>query len=61
MCRRGFYDLAAVTGKERLLRESRRWVEAIIESQDSDGCFGPRSCKSKIAVRARRIPGWSLI
>ncbi len=37
---RGFHNLAVLTGDERLLTEARRWIEAILGSQDTDGYFG---------------------
>jgi hypothetical protein len=39
---RGFYDLAVLTGDARLLAESKRWIEAVLNSQDADGYFGAR-------------------
>ena len=39
---RGFYDLAVLTGEERLLAESKRWIDAVLSSQDKDGYFGAR-------------------
>jgi len=37
---RGFYSLAQLTGKSRLLTEATRWIEAILGGQDADGYFG---------------------
>lgn len=37
---RGYYDLAVLTGNARLLAESKRWIEAVLSSQDKDGYFG---------------------
>jgi DUF1680 family protein len=37
---RGFHDLAVLTGDARCLAEARRWIEAVITSQDADGYFG---------------------
>jgi hypothetical protein len=39
---RGFYDLAVLTGDERLLAEAQRWMEAVLRSQDADGYFGAK-------------------
>ena len=37
---RGFHDLAVLTGNERLLDESKRWIEAIFRSQDDEATSG---------------------
>ena len=39
---RGFHDLAMLTGDKRLLAEARRWIDAVIDSQDADGYFGAK-------------------
>lgn len=40
---KGFGDLGYVLGDDRIIREARGWLEAIIASQRADGYFGPRS------------------
>lgn len=40
---KGFTSLAYLLGEERLLQEARRWLEAILASQQPDGYFGPRA------------------
>jgi DUF1680 family protein len=37
---RGFYDLAQLTGDERLRKIATRWIEAVITSQQKDGYYG---------------------
>jgi len=37
---RGYYDLAQLTGNERLKKTADRWIEAIIRSQQPDGYYG---------------------
>jgi len=37
---RGFYDLGVLTSNQRIKDESKTWIEAILNSQDSDGYFG---------------------
>jgi hypothetical protein len=39
---RGFGDLRYVFGDERIVAETRRWVEGVLSSQEQDGYFGPR-------------------
>jgi len=39
---RGFYDLARLTDDPRLLAVARRWIEAVIASQQPDGYYGSR-------------------
>ena len=38
---RGFHDLAVLTGRQELLEEAARWIEALIGSRQDDGWFGP--------------------
>ncbi len=40
---RGFCALGYALGDERIIRESREWLEAVIASQREDGYFGPRT------------------
>lgn len=42
---RGFIDLGYILKDERIINESRRWVDAVLSSQDKDGYFGPRANK----------------
>ncbi len=39
---RGFTMLAYITGEEKLIAEARKWIDAILSSQDERGYFGPR-------------------
>lgn len=39
---KGYIDLGYVTHDQRIIDESRKWVEAILASQDETGWFGPR-------------------
>ena len=39
---RGLYDLARLTGNERLQKTADRWIEALIASRDEDGYYGSR-------------------
>ena len=40
---KGFCDLGYSLGNERIINESRQWLEAILASQREDGWFGPRA------------------
>ena len=40
---KGFGDLGYVLQDPRIIAEARRWIEAALKSQRSDGWFGPRS------------------
>ena len=44
---KGFVDLGFILCDDRIIQESRRWIEAVLTSQDSDGYFGPRINKTK--------------
>ena len=37
---RGFYPMAVISGNKRCLAEAKRWMEAVLTSQDEDGYFG---------------------
>ncbi len=45
---KGFGDLGYVLKDERIIREARRWIEAVLSSQEADGWFGPRSLKTSL-------------
>ena len=40
---KGFGDVGYILGDERIIKETREWIEATIASQRQDGYFGPRS------------------
>ena len=42
---KGFGDLGAVLGDERIIKEARTWIDAVLASQEPDGSFGPRANK----------------
>ncbi len=52
---RGFHDLAVLTGNKGLLAESKRWIEAIIASQDGDGYFGAQYHKCVVGENGQKI------
>ncbi len=45
---KGFGDTGYVLGDERIINESRIWIDATIASQREDGYFGPRSNLTRI-------------
>lgn len=45
---KGFGDLGYVLKDDRIIREARRWIDAVLASQEADGWFGPRSLKSSL-------------
>lgn len=45
---RGYVDLAALTGDRTALAEGRRWIDAIIATQEADGFFGPRRLRTQL-------------
>ncbi|AJE81413.1 hypothetical protein SLNWT_1037 [Streptomyces albus] len=45
---RGYIPLAIATGDERALAASRRWVDAILATQEPDGFFGPRALRTAL-------------
>src|SRR5580765_3423964 len=42
---KGFGDLGYVLKDERITKEARKWIDAVLTSQEPDGWFGPRSLK----------------
>lgn len=52
---RGFHDLAVLTGDERCLREAKRWIEAVIASQDADGYFGAKYHKNRRGKNGQEV------
>ncbi|MCE9546369.1 MAG: glycoside hydrolase family 127 protein [Planctomycetia bacterium] len=51
---KGFGDLGYVLGDERLNKESKFWIEAVLRSQRPDGFFGPRGSGAKATVDSTR-------
>ena len=45
---KGFGDLGYVLKDERIIQETRRWIEGVLSSQEADGWFGPRSLKASL-------------
>lgn len=40
---KGYVDLGYILGDKRIIAESRKWLDALIASQQPDGYFGPKS------------------
>ncbi|MCM3808614.1 glycoside hydrolase family 127 protein [Streptomyces sp. DR7-3] len=45
---RGYVPLAVATGDQAALANSRKWIDAILATQQSDGFFGPRSLRTQL-------------
>jgi hypothetical protein len=45
---RGYVDLAAVTGDATALATSRRWIDAVLATQQPDGFFGPTALRTSL-------------
>jgi hypothetical protein len=45
---KGYGDLGYVTGDQAIVKNARRWIEAILASQDEDGWFGPAVLKTSL-------------
>jgi hypothetical protein len=45
---KGYGDLGYVLGDQQIIRETRRWVEAVLAGQAEDGWFGPRELRTSI-------------
>ena len=40
---KGFGDLGYVLGNQRIINDARKWIDAVLSSQEPDGYFGPRA------------------
>ncbi len=47
---RGFTALGFIMNDQRIIDESRKWIEGVISSQGKDGFFGPRTNLEEAAV-----------
>ena len=45
---KGYGDLGYVLREDPLIREARKWIDAVLSSQEKDGWFGPRSLKTSL-------------
>ncbi|WP_405550628.1 RICIN domain-containing protein [Streptomyces sp. NBC_01171] len=45
---RGFVPLAIATGDADALARARRWIDAVLATQQSDGFFGPRALRTSL-------------
>jgi len=45
---KGFGDLGYVTGNLGVTRETPKWIDAVLASQDAEGWFGPRALKTSL-------------
>ena len=45
---KGYGDLGYVLKDETIVKEARRWLDAVLQSQEPDGWFGPRSLKTSL-------------
>jgi hypothetical protein len=43
---KGYGDLGYVLGDEEIIKSARKWIDAVLASQDADGWFGPRGLKT---------------
>ncbi|MDH7600990.1 MAG: glycoside hydrolase family 127 protein [Armatimonadota bacterium] len=57
---KGFIDLGYVLGNERIIQESRRWIEGILSSQRPDGYFGPQSNRDAMDLWPNMIALYAL-
>jgi DUF1680 family protein len=45
---KGYGDLGYVLKDEKITKEAKRWIEAILAAQEEDGWFGPRGLKTSL-------------
>lgn len=43
---KGYGDLGYVLGDEHIIQNARKWIDAVLASQEADGFFGPRANKT---------------
>jgi hypothetical protein len=45
---KGYGDLGYVLHDERIIKDARRWIDAVLAGQEADGWFGPRALKTSL-------------
>jgi hypothetical protein len=45
---KGYGDLGYVLKDEAIIKNARKWIDAVLASQEADGWFGPRSLKTSL-------------
>jgi hypothetical protein len=45
---KGYGDLGYVLSDQRIINDTKRWIDAIIAAQEPDGWFGPRGLKTSL-------------
>jgi hypothetical protein len=45
---KGYGDLGYVLHDERIIKDARRWIDAVLASQEADGWFGPRGLRKSL-------------
>jgi hypothetical protein len=58
---RGFGDLGYVTGDERVLAATRKWIDGILATQQPDGWFGPHKIRTSLEGGPDFWPGMPLL
>ncbi|CAM4013613.1 glycoside hydrolase family 127 protein [Kibdelosporangium persicum] len=53
---RGYGDLGYVTGDDRVLADTERWINAVLATQAQDGYFGPRAQRTSLNGHADLWP-----
>src|SRR5437868_4682508 len=43
---KGYGDLGYVLHDQAIIHEARKWIDAVLSSQEADGWFGPRSART---------------
>ena len=55
---KGYGDLGYVLGDQRIIAETKRWLDAIIVAQADDGWFGPDGLKTNDEAKHKRPDLW---
>ncbi|HEY8457577.1 MAG TPA: beta-L-arabinofuranosidase domain-containing protein [Actinopolymorphaceae bacterium] len=58
---RGLGDLGYVTGDDRILAKTQRWIEGILGTQSDDGWFGPEALRTSLEGGPDLWPGMPLL
>ena len=45
---KGYGDLGYVLHDEKVIKEARRWIDAVLAGQEDDGWFGPRALRASL-------------
>ncbi|MGA2617710.1 MAG: beta-L-arabinofuranosidase domain-containing protein [Thermoguttaceae bacterium] len=58
---KGYGDLGYVLKDEKIIAQARRWIEALLATQQADGWFGPRELRKSLEGKADLWPNMLML